>query len=68
MNRNVLIGALVIVIVVFGSYGYISYGKGTLIVELTDPPRDWGARALDPLRAQPSILSMHGFALARWCI
>ncbi len=39
----VLIGALVIVIVVFGSYGYFSYGKGTLVVELTDPPRDWGS-------------------------
>jgi hypothetical protein len=43
MNRNVLIGVLVIVIVVFGSYSYFSYGKGTLVVELTDPPRDWGA-------------------------
>ncbi len=42
MNKNVLIGALAVVIVVFGSYGYFSYGKGTLIVELTDPPRDWG--------------------------
>jgi hypothetical protein len=42
MNRNVLMGALVIVIVVFGSYGYASFGKGTLIVELIDPPREWG--------------------------
>jgi hypothetical protein len=42
MNRNVLIGALVVVIIVFGSYGYFSYGKGTLVVELMDPPSEWG--------------------------
>ncbi len=43
MNRNVLIWALAVVIVVFGSFNYFTYGKGTLVVELTDPPRDWGA-------------------------
>lgn len=42
MNRNVLIGALAVVIVAVGSFGYFSYGKGTLVMELTDPPRDWG--------------------------
>jgi hypothetical protein len=43
LNRNVLIGALVVAIVVVGSFGYFTYGKGTLVVELTDPPRDWGS-------------------------
>ena len=42
MKRNVLIGVLVVVIIVFGSYGYFSYGKGTLIIELMDPPSEWG--------------------------
>ena len=42
MKRNVLIGALAVVIIVFGSYSYFSYGKGTLIIELTDPPSEWG--------------------------
>ena len=42
MNRNMLIGALAIAIVIFGSYGYFSYGKGTLVVELMDPPSEWG--------------------------
>jgi hypothetical protein len=43
MNRNVLIGALAVVIVVVGSFGYFSYGKGTLVMELTDPPSEWGS-------------------------
>jgi hypothetical protein len=42
MNRNILIGALAIAIVVFGSFSYFTYGKGTLVVELTDPPSEWG--------------------------
>ncbi len=42
MKRNMLIGALAVVIIVFGSYGYFSYGKGTLVVELMDPPSEWG--------------------------
>ncbi len=42
MNRNVLMGALVIMMVMVGSYGYFTYGKGTLVVELTDPPSEWG--------------------------
>ncbi len=42
MNRNMLIGALAIAIVVFGSYSYFTYGKGTLVVELMDPPSEWG--------------------------
>jgi hypothetical protein len=36
------IGALAIAIVAFGSFSYFTYGKGTLVVELTDPPSEWG--------------------------
>ncbi len=43
MNKSLLMGLLVTIVIVSAGYGYLSYGKGTLIVEMKDPPNDWGA-------------------------
>lgn len=42
-RSNVILIAMLGTIMVAGSgYTYITYGKGRLVVELTDPPREWG--------------------------
>jgi hypothetical protein len=43
MNKNVLLGLLVTIIVVSAGSIYLTYGKGTLVVEMKDPPNEWGS-------------------------
>jgi hypothetical protein len=41
-RSNVILVAMLGTIIVAGSgYTYITYGKGRLVVELTDPPHEW---------------------------
>ena len=44
MRRSnvILIISLGIIMVALSGYAYMTYGKGRLVVELTDPPREWG--------------------------
>ena len=41
-RSNVLIISLAALVLAASGYTYLSYGEGTLIVELTDPPSGWG--------------------------
>ena len=42
-RSNFILMAMLGAIIVAGSgYTYMTYGKGRLVVELTDPPRGWG--------------------------
>jgi hypothetical protein len=43
MNKKVLMGLLVTIIVVSAGFTYFTYGKGTLVVEMKDPPEEWGS-------------------------
>lgn len=43
MNKNVLLGLLVTTIAVSASFTYLTYGKGTLVIEMKDPPNEWGS-------------------------
>jgi hypothetical protein len=44
MNKKmgVLLALLVGVVIVGGGFAYLTYGSGTLIVEVRDPPDHWG--------------------------
>ncbi len=43
MKKNMLMGLLVTIVVVFAGFTYFTYGKGTLVVEMKDPPKEWGS-------------------------
>ena len=43
MNKNVFMGLLVTMLVVSAGFAYFTYGKGTLVVEMKDPPEEWGS-------------------------
>jgi hypothetical protein len=58
LNQRIIIVALVVVFAVSGLLLYRVYGSGTLVVKVTDPPRDWG-------RASNVYIRFEGFQVHR---
>jgi hypothetical protein len=42
VKTGVIIGVLVALVIIIGAFAYLSYGYGTLVVKMTDPPDHWG--------------------------
>lgn len=40
--KAVLTGLLTATLIIGGTYGYFTYGHGTLVVQMMDPPEHWG--------------------------
>jgi hypothetical protein len=41
-NRKLILSILAVVILAGTFLGYKTFGNGTLVVEMTDPPQGWG--------------------------
>ncbi|MFH2110854.1 MAG: DUF4382 domain-containing protein [Candidatus Bathyarchaeota archaeon] len=41
-NKKLILVATAVVVLIGAFLGYRTFGNGTLVVEMTDPPRDWG--------------------------
>lgn len=41
-NRKAIIAAVAVLIIIGAFFGYRTFAKGTLVVEMTDPPSGWG--------------------------
>jgi hypothetical protein len=41
-NRKLILATIAVVILIGAFLGYRTFGNGTLVVEMTDPPQGWG--------------------------
>lgn len=45
MKKGITVGVLVALVIIIGAFTYFTYGYGTLVVKMKDPPDHWGSAA-----------------------